>query len=123
MEEIEVGEYIRTPYHSIEKIKRISKENGWTCITTDRDAYELKWLKNNKVKHSKNIIDLIEVGDYVNGHRVTESKYKQYDKYYFIDIDCNDISFGWGIGVIPVDEIKSIVTHEKFASIEYKVEE
>ena len=93
-------------------------ETYYCCKSIMASSY-----KSEIVKHSKNIIDLIEVGDYVNGYRVTESKYKQFDKYYFIDIDCNDISFGWGIGVIPVDEIKSIATHEQFESIEYKVEE
>lgn len=78
--EFEVGYYVRTPYHSIEKIKRISKENGWTCVTTNKDAYELKWLKNNKVKHSKNIIDLIEVGDIIE---INNEKYEViYDKSY-----------------------------------------
>ena len=64
---IEIGEYIRTPYHKIEKIKKIKQEDGWICVTTDKNAYELEWLKTNKVKHSKNIIDLVESGDYVNG--------------------------------------------------------
>lgn len=51
---IEVGEYIRTSYHKIEKIKKIKQEDGWICVTTDKNAYELEWLKTNKVKHSKN---------------------------------------------------------------------
>ena len=111
--EIEVGEWIRTQDGQIGKN---NSNYNWNLEET--------YINDSPVvKHSKNIIDLVEAGDYVNGHRVTESKYKQYDKYYFIDIDCNDISFGWGIGVIPVDEIKSIVTHEQFASIEYKLEE
>lgn len=69
---IEVGEYIRTPYHKIEKIKKIKQEDGWICVITDKNAYELEWLKTDKVKHSKNIIDLIEVGDYVNGERILD---------------------------------------------------
>lgn len=117
--EFKVGEYIRTPYHSIEKIKRISKENGWTCITTDRDAYELKWLKNNKVKHSKNIIDLVKVGDFVNGHLVVNLYLKGTTKYIKLD---NAYKDGKGIRTYEED-IKSIVTHEQFESMEYKVEE
>ena len=70
--DIKVGEYIRTPYNEIEKVIKITKENGWTCVTTNKDAYELQWLKNNKVKHSKNIIDSIEVGDIVNKSEVYE---------------------------------------------------
>jgi hypothetical protein len=70
--------------------------------------------KDNIVKHSKNIIDLIEVGDYVNG------------KYVY--------SIGTAIGNLPIinhtdgtftpsNLIKSIVTKEQFASMEYKVKE
>ena len=109
--EFEVGEYIRTPYHSIEKIKRISKENGWTCVTTNRDAYDLKWLKNNKVKHSKNIIDLIKVGDYVNGYTVI-------DVYEYYICVCD---FGKSED-LREEDIKSIVTREQFDRMEYKVE-
>lgn len=122
---IEVGEWIRSKDGFIGKVQKINydnmeKSNYYIC---EKDNVMASNYLENIANHSKNIIDLIEVGDYVNGYRVTESKYKQFDKYYFIDIDCNDISFGWGIGVIPVDEIKSIVTHEQFESIEYKVEE
>ena len=127
--EIEVGDYVRNEDGYIWQIKKTKDLDN---IFIDEDG-KVKEIAGETVfgddviveitKHSRDIIDLVEVGDYVNGHRVTESKYKQYDKYYFIDIDCNDIFFGWGIGVIPVDEIKSIVTHEQFSSIEYKVEE
>ena len=129
--EIEVGEYGRTNKGKIFIFAWLENSDGkrYTnkVLLGNGKIFENKFYYFDDgeeiVKHSKNIIDLVEVGDYVNGHRVTESKYKQYDKYYFIDIDCNDISFGWGIGVIPVDEIKSIVTHEQFESIEYKVKE
>lgn len=69
---IEVGDYIKTPYHKIEKIEKIKQEDGWICVTTDKNAYELEWLEENKVKHSKNIIDLIDIGDYVNGNEVLD---------------------------------------------------
>lgn len=123
--EVGVGDWIRSKDGFIGKVRKISYDNMEKCnyYICEKDNVMASNYLENMAKHSKNIIDLVEVGDYVNGHRVTESKYKQYDKYYFIDIDCNDISFGWGIGVIPADEIKSIVTHEQFESVEYKVEE
>ena len=74
-------------------------------------------------KHSPNIIDLIEVGDYVNHCEVvTICSY---------DEDGND-NEELGIGMIDSEDgfyvpltkiqIKSIVTHEQFNSIKYEVE-
>lgn len=61
------------------------------------------------VKHSKNIIDLIEVGDYVNRYPVVEvDAFKDW-----VDI---------GDEVLRERDIKSIVTKEQFASMEYKLE-
>lgn len=76
---VEVGEYVRTNDGHIGKLIRIERD--------DIDTY-LKWYvfddgKNERyvnkpyiVNHSKNIIDLLEVGDYVNGNEVL-------DKYLF----------------------------------------
>lgn len=83
----------------------------------------MNWLLNNNVKHSKNIIDLIEVGDYVNGQEVVTV--------YGYDEDGNDRD---DKGIIEVDDdyaygvyledinIVSIVTKEQFASMEYRLE-
>ena len=76
-----------------------------------RDKYLIdsrvgKCTKQVIIKHSKNLIDLIEVGDYVNGSRVDEL----YDGYVFVEnSDCR------------VKEIETIVTKEQFKSMEYKV--
>lgn len=66
MEEIKVGEYIRTPYNKIEKVTKIKKEKDTEYYTddivfTDKNAYSMKWLKENNAKHSFNIIELIKV--------------------------------------------------------------
>lgn len=59
---------------------------------------------------SDNLIDLIEVGDYVNGERV------------------NDVNLGnrnyvfCGLHRIYANEINSIVTKEQFNSVKYEVE-
>lgn len=71
-------------------------------------------LHSNKVKNASfNLIDLIEVGDYVNGYLVTY-------------IDKNDQilrvdGFGWGTNIIRKYNIKSIVTKEQFNLIKYEV--
>ena len=67
-------------------------------------------LRNDVIKARDNLIDLIEVGDYVNGYRVT------YVYPNLIKVDSTDI---WEIH--PHD-IKSIVTKEQFNSVKYEVE-
>ena len=68
-------------------------------------------------KHSKNIIDLIEVGDYVNGKLV--SNVDKVDNTNFIEWDDGDMCST----EIPNDKfIHSIVTKEKFLQAEYKIE-
>lgn len=105
MEEIKVGEHVRT---SKGKIFKYSKGRAYLG-------------KDNKiVKHSKNIIDLIEVGDYVNGREVKHiamfEGFPDYLKLIFVDEK----------HLIPDDtcennEIKTILTHEQFEQNSYKV--
>ena len=66
MENIEVGEWVRSKIGSIGKVTKIEDR---------KFLYEDKSLITfigNVVKHSKNIIDLIEVGDIVNKSEVYE---------------------------------------------------
>ena len=75
---------------------------------------------------SPNKIDLIEVGDYVNGYRID-----QINPYYIINKDgtktkkleliSNGNNLYDNVYVIKEDEIKSILTREMFESMEYKV--
>ena len=118
-ESIEVGEYIKTPYHKIEKINKITKEDGWTCVTTDKSSYELQWLKNNKVKHSKNIINLIEAGDYVNKRLVLQEDYKNKNVCWLIPI--SDTKANTNIMWYGYEDIKTICTKEQLKAIEYNV--
>ena len=67
-------------------------------------------------KSSPNIIDLIEVGDYVNGGKV----YEKEKEYIVINAD-----FGRLFEYMNIyeEDIKSIVTREQFKSMEYKIGE
>lgn len=101
--DIEIGDYVRT---SKGKIFTYCKGRAYLG-------------RNNEIiKHSKDIIDLVEVGDYVNGNKVI-------DKYLFG-------------GELPVLEttgdeknamclsekdIKSVLTREKFEANCYELEE
>lgn len=102
--EIEVGEYIRTDSGEIFKV--IDIEKGSVQIKSD----VREWIGICCIKtHSKNIIDLVEVGDYVNGkliHKIDKGPIYCY-LYYgncktFVDY-----------------QIKTLVTKEAFKEREY----
>ena len=71
--DIEVGDYVRTKDKilKIDSFEKDKRNNGCVCFTTG-EIYTLELLKKIITKHSKNIIDLIEVGDFVNGNRVVD---------------------------------------------------
>ena len=122
---IQVGEYVRTKCGEIGKAAAI-KGQGFKeefvqfekSILCDINCfYNRKGEEVNEiVKHSFNIIDLIEEGDYVNGHRVEEIIDGIDEK--IITTDAGDLVKG-----ILDYEIKSILTKQKFKEHEYKIEE
>lgn len=63
--DIEVGEYVRTRAGHFYKITRID-ENGLIYWNKIQCGWSMEQLKDIVVKHSKQLIDLIEVGDIVN---------------------------------------------------------
>lgn len=81
------------------------------CYPSDE---ELEKIKKHIVKHSSNIIDLIEVGDYVNGSLVLDNVANMYLLVSSSDFNNNKI-FDY--------MIKSIVTKENFKNNSYKVVE
>lgn len=105
--EIEVGDYVRTRAGHFYKITRID-ENGLIYWNKIQCGWNIEQLKDIVVKHSKNIIDLVEVGDYVNGECIT-------DKW---ETRISSIKSNFS-----EEDIKTIVTKEQFESVEYKVEE
>lgn len=96
-EKISVNEYVRTKDGRIAQIKSIDYEAG--IYRFDRiihiNDFEMKEdvLYNNEmfkkliVKHSKQLIDLIEVGDFVNGKEVIEIR-KINEKIYLMTDYC-----------------------------------
>ena len=111
MSEIKVGEYVRTRYGEI------------GIITENYPRLKCKKRKNATIieyngitKHSKDIIDLIEVGDFINGEPVIEKK----DNELFIGIPyVGEDNFY--ITINRQEDIKSIVTKEQFKEMEYRV--
>jgi hypothetical protein len=118
MSEIKVGDYVRTNKGNIGKAIDIFV--GHTIANYHIEfqtgvKVKRQYLSNKTIiKHSPNIIDLIEIGDYVNGKLI----------HYVLENPKNGetiICYGNGKH-IDNKHIKSIVTKEVFASAEYRVE-
>ena len=109
MSEIKVGEYCRTSAGKIFKVSEVILDN----IPKDENG---TMIVTYITKHSPNIIDLIEVGDYVNGYKV-----KGFDE---DDGDIMvEIPFENNSGYRLIEDIKSILTKEQYENNCYKVEE
>lgn len=115
--EIEIGEYVRTKAGNIDKIKSI-KQNE-ILFENSIIKYTEENIKNMVVKHSKDILDLIEVGDVL--------KIKEDNSICYIGLEKDETTLTYQeiIDEIKNNKIKllAIVTKEQFRSIEYKIEE
>lgn len=125
MSNIEVNEYVRLARNQgINKIIEIEEDgflilddfiaDEWGDVT---DRISPQDIDEEILNHSKNIIDLIEVGDYVNGYPVASM--------YGCTGVCLNINYQkHGISqIVEIQDIKSIVTWEMMKSVEYRVGE
>lgn len=127
-DEIKVGEWVRSKDGQIIKLENneefyedsvdvgigiIPSVNG---IWTDKEC--MSYIeKDNIAKHSFNLIDLIEVNDYVNGDKVVNKNDDRREL-----VLRNDTGFQY-INDGNSNEINSIITHQQFKSIEYTIHE
>ena len=118
--ELKEGMYVRTKngmkIGKIVKIHKAVNHKSWYELKNGLRIYSYEEI--NEPSH--NITDLIEVGDYVNGHKIDRVdepcklnpygslKYHQNEDYDYDEILGN--------------EIKSIVTKEQFESVSYRLE-
>lgn len=118
MKDIEVGEYVRTRNHGIKRIDTIFKNKtvnkyGYEC-GSEWDGKLYSYIKTTDIlKHSHNIIKLVEKDDYVNGHRVEQ-----------ISVETNEVLLdhnGYGWRTLKKDD--RTVTHEQFNQNCYRLEE
>lgn len=125
---IEVGEYIRTIRGIIGKIIRvefdeIDKSLKW-YVFLGKDEFGIEkeiYINKPYIKnHSKKPIDLIEAGDYVNGHKVYEIVKDTLFSYVVFEGVGNYIDT---LKEIPEEDIKTILTKELFEANCYKVKE
>lgn len=134
---LEVGMYIRTKYCgicdeiAIRKIIKIDKiNNNWFYIDKNVcDIYKDYTNKLNTVnveKASFNIIDILEVGDYVNGSEILdfENRYiEEDDKFVPIGVITENCYLENTDSWIIEKDIKSVITHEQMEQMAYKVGE
>lgn len=108
---LEVGMYVRTQKYGIAKIIGGVNDNKFNIDIFKKDGITLRCQKaKDIINASHNIIDLIEVGDYVNGYEVYE----------ILPTDAVLVK-NKDYPLICRSEIKSIVTKEQFESMSYKV--
>lgn len=77
-------------------------------------------LRSDVIKARHKIIDLIEVGDYVNGLRI--NSITEVDENHDVRLVWNLTTYGDDDISFSNEEIKSIVTKEQFESMKYEVD-
>lgn len=117
---MKIGDYVRTKSYGIKKINGFISTLEEDFIDCNYNKYT-RCLINKKdiIKSSPNIIDLIEVGDYVNEMTV-HCVYADRDE---IVVGGLDILIQDTLVILKSNSIKSIVTHEQIESMEYKIGE
>ena len=114
--------YVRTKDGIIGKYNVVKE---WIDVPTVNGYYEIKEIEreyiDNKlygnyvvVKASYSIIDLIQLGDYVNGHKVYETGVFEHNGKSFCKLYGN-------VAPLYEEDIRSIVTKEAFESVKYEV--
>lgn len=113
---LETGMYC---YNKTNRKLGIGKIIDFQCNNNVKISYknDFGFSSTGNVIASFNIIDLIEEGDYVNRHLVTEVYLSGENKYIKLD---NSYANGEGIRIYE-ENIKTVVTHEQFKNMEYRI--
>ena len=118
-DKIEVGEWIRSKDGFIGKVQKINydnmeKSNYYIC---EKDNVMASNYLENIVKHSKQLIYLIEVGD------IVKDKYNKYEVAFVKNdkIYCNDYNLDDSLITLREQDIKAILTKEQMEANCYKV--
>lgn len=134
---IEIGEYARTKDGRIGKLDEIyhaGRGNRFYGEDLDKNYYSIKYNSDEYgrysdeeiIKHSKNIIDLIEIGDLIKYNSNNSGVDVIEEVLGTCKVD-EDYDKGKGFVCTMLDDyiwsndIKSIVTKEQFNNMEYRV--
>ena len=122
LEEIKVGEYVRTTNKGIRQIAMIDNHKTVNkylyYIGEDFEGKSYAYIKTTEIlKHSFNLIDLIECGD------IVKDKYNKYEVAFANDdkIYCNDYNLDDSLITLREQYIKAILTRESYMANCYKV--
>lgn len=121
--ELKVGMYVRTK-KGIGRVTEYTKHESWGYIVKVLGQYScythtLNGELSDVIKSGDNLIDLIEVGDYVNGLRI--NSITEVDENHDVRLVWNLTTYGDDDISFSNEEIKSIVTKEQFESMKYEV--
>lgn len=119
MSKIEVGEYVRTKNGYITRVDESTNifNLGYKEQYVDMETTIYGFTCEEEiVNHSKQLIDLIEVGDYVNGHRVVNEIWGEDDNNLYFEIEggFNKAQY------IGEKDIQTILTEESYMANCYK---
>lgn len=116
MKKIEVGEYVRTDNGEIHKV--LDTEKGSIKI---KSQYK-EWIGLCCIKkQSKQLIDLIEIGDFVNGSKVLAVMEDMATGELHLEMTVNYTNKEIGDCTIYNKDIKEILTKEQYMANCYKV--
>lgn len=118
-DKLENGMYIRSKIGQIGKINNFSEYN--VCVELNEMFLDIVRIENIQ-KASFNIIDLIEVGDYVNGYKVSAIYNPNGDEIVNITLI---MEYGYETINTYIDDysINSIVTKEQFERMSYYIQD
>lgn len=118
-DKLELNMYVRTKWGYICKLININdfREPSMRYGIEANYLRDIMFIGDNDIaKASYNIIDILEIGDYVNGSPICSFKTDEKDRIW-IYTDSN-----YKCGYLE-NEIKTIVTHEQMEQMAYKVGE
>ena len=117
--------FIRTPL-GIDKIIYLRIQDEYGCnfdtqlkhnlfLNNERDNISIdgECFEKEEIKTSYNIIDILEVGDYVNGLLIVDKFYDYANKEMVFQTDRSNFR--------NLKDIKSIVTSQQFESMQYRL--
>lgn len=120
--ELRVNDYVRIKGGYICKIVNVNefREPDLTYGVEASYLNDIRFVGDTVIeKSSPNIIDLIEVGDYVNGKRINFIHKDIYDgEEWVADKGLENEATSQ---ILLEEDIKSIVTKEQFEEMEYKI--
>ena len=112
---MKVGDYVRTKDGRIGKISNLTVDYSSELILCEENF--IPFAKHQIIKSSPNIIDLIEVGDYVNEYYVEDITNTGEELVLHIITGSNYFQSPF----LYNEDIKSVLTHEQFEAMKYKV--